>query len=153
MAFDKTPTTWIANWSEDETDITVPLATFSELTAAEADATTGDIRKIAFAIIEHLYSTYNSTLAADRPAKWTMQKTATVNTTLNKIISRYSITFETDFGTQEVREEYSNTPSSTPSNTRQRPSPGCGARAGALQPRAFATNSTIWRTPPCMSAR
>lgn len=117
MAFDKTPTAWLASWSEDGTNITVPLATFPELTAAEADAATGDIRKIVFAIIEKLWSAYNAAATADRPTKWTMAKVATVNTTYNTITSRYTITCVTDIGTQEVREESSSSPSSSVSNT------------------------------------
>jgi len=117
MAFDETPTTWLANWSEDGTNITVPIATFPELTAAEADASTGDIRKIVFAIIEKLYQTWIGTAAADRPTKWTMAKTATVSTIRNVIASRYTITIETEINTQEVRDEYSSSPSHTVSHT------------------------------------
>jgi len=117
MAFDKTPTTWISSWSENGTYITVPIASFSELSAAEADADTGDIRKIAFAIIEHLWDTYNGLASADRPTKMTVAKTATVNTTYNKLTSRYTFTFETDIGTQEVRAESSASPSTSTSSS------------------------------------
>jgi hypothetical protein len=44
MAFDKTPTTWLPSWSEDATNITLPLASLPELTAAEADAATARFR-------------------------------------------------------------------------------------------------------------
>jgi hypothetical protein len=117
MAFDKTPTSWLSDWSEDGTNITVPIATFPELTAAEADAVTGDIRKIVFAIVEKFYQTYIATATADLPTKWKMSKTATVSTTRNVIASRYTITIETEIGTQEVRDEASATPSATVSAT------------------------------------
>ena len=117
MAFDKTPTTWLANWSEDGTDITVPVATFTELTAAEADAANGDIRKIVFALLEHLYQGWIGTASADRPVKWTMSKTATINAVNNAITSRYVVTLITDIGTQEVREEYSASPSASISSS------------------------------------
>jgi len=117
MAFDKTPTTWLANWSEDGTDITVPLATFPEMSAADADASTGDIRHIVFAICEKLHTTYVGTATGDRPNKMTISKTATVHTARNVIASRYTFSIETEIATQEVRVEVSNTPSHTVSHT------------------------------------
>jgi hypothetical protein len=117
MAFDKTPTSWFENWSEDATTISVPLATFPELTAAEADAATGDIRKIMFAIVEKFYSVYIATLSADRPTKFTITKTATADMVRGVLKNRYTIICETDVSAQEVREEASNTPSQTPSHT------------------------------------
>ena len=117
MSFDKTPTTWLENWSEDGTDITVPIATFPELTAAEADAVTGDIRKIAFAILEKLFSAYNGTVEADRPIKWTMRKTASVDAVRNVIKSQYVVWFETEIGTQEVADESSSSATATSTST------------------------------------
>ncbi len=105
MAFSAVPTTWIPSWSEDGTNITVPIASFPELTAAEADAATGDIRKIVFAIIEKLYQAYNATATADRPTKWTMSKSTSVNTTTNVNTNTYSITIMTAIATQEVPAE------------------------------------------------
>ncbi len=105
MAFSAVPTTWIASWSEDGTNITVPIASFPELTAAEADGTTGDIRKIVFAIIEKLYQAYNATATADRPTKWTMSKSSSVNTTTGILTNTYSITILTAIATQDVPAE------------------------------------------------
>ncbi len=117
MSFSKVPTDWIANWSSDGTDITIPIATLAELTAAEAHTTTGDIRDIVFAFVEHFWDQYNAKASADRPAKMKVSKTAVYNATYDKLTSRYMFTIETNIGTQEVRDEYSNTPSSTPSST------------------------------------
>ena len=55
MAWDPLPPTWMASWSEDGTNITVPIATFTKMTAAEADASSGDIRKVLFAMCDHLW--------------------------------------------------------------------------------------------------
>lgn len=117
MAFSKTPTDWIASWSEDGTNITVPIASFAELTAAEADASTGDIRKIMFAILECIWTEYNSLPTADRPTKMVIQKSATINTVYNKITNKYIFTIETDLGTQEVRAESSSSPSASVSSS------------------------------------
>jgi hypothetical protein len=104
MAFDKTPTTWLENWSEDGTDITVPLATFPELTAAEADATTGDIRKIAFAIAEKLYQAWALTASADRPDKMRITRTRTATGTATMVV-QYTLRFELNVTGQEVEDE------------------------------------------------
>jgi hypothetical protein len=124
MSFDKTPTTWLANWSEDGTTITVPIATFPEMTAAEADAATGDIRKIVFAIVEKLWKSYNATVTADRPNKWQMTKTVTANAIRNVLSHRYMITLETEIGTQEVSDDTSSSPTATSSSTASATSSG-----------------------------
>lgn len=105
MAFSDTPTDWIADWEEDETDITVPIASFAELTAAEADGTTGDIRKIVFAILEQLWTVWAATASADRPTKWTMSKSASVNTTTGITTVQYVNTFSVETTAQDVADE------------------------------------------------
>lgn len=105
MAFDKTPSAWITSWSEDGTDITVPIASFPQLTAAEADGTSGDIRKIIFAILEVLYAKHVSLATADRPSKLTITKTASVDTATNVLTNTYNFTIKTDILTQEVVDE------------------------------------------------
>jgi len=105
MAFNKTPTTWIASWSENGTYITVPVASFAELTSAEADETTGDIRKIAWALLEHMYGTYNDTATADRPSMWTCTKSSSVNATTGVVTNIFTNTLYTQILTQEVEDE------------------------------------------------
>lgn len=96
MAFDKTPTTWIASWSEDATNITVPLASFPEMTAAEADAATGDIRKILYAVCEALANTWYATAAANRPTYMTISRSTSTDETANTETKRYSFSFTTE---------------------------------------------------------
>ena len=117
MSFDKTPTTWLPNWSADATTITVPIATFTELSAAEADEATGDIRNIVFAIVEHLWQRYNATATANRPNKWKMTKMASVDAVRNTISHRYTFTLETAISTQEVTDETSSSPTGTSTTT------------------------------------
>jgi hypothetical protein len=72
MAFDPAPSSLFASWSEDGTDITVPIASITDLTAAEADGTTGDWRDVMLRILDHVYN-YNEGLAtADSPTKFTV---------------------------------------------------------------------------------
>lgn len=142
MAFDKTPTTWISGWSVVGTDIVVPIASFPELTAAEADAATGDIRKIVFAIIEHLYQAYIATDSDDRPTKWTMTKMCLVDAARNVITSRYMVTVETQIGTQEVTDETSSSPTATSTSTASATSTGTSTSTPTSTSTASATSTS-----------
>jgi hypothetical protein len=103
--FDKKPTTWLENWSEDGTDITIPLATFPEMTAAEADATDGDIRKVLYAICEKLWSKWLATAQADRPTKMTVSRNSVVDETTGVITKNYFFQFKTTVTGEEVASE------------------------------------------------
>jgi len=105
MAFDPAPGTWLDNWTEDGTDITVPLATFPELTAAEADAATGDIRKVMWALMQKIYDAWTDTAAADRPAKWTISKSAVIDSTTGIVTNTFTVRFYTEISSQEVSDE------------------------------------------------
>jgi len=105
MALDVTPSAWIADWSENGTDVTFPIASIPYLDAVEADGTTGDIRKVMFALIEKIYSTYIETASADRPTKMTLSKSVSTNTETGVITNNYSIRFYTRISDQEVVSE------------------------------------------------
>jgi hypothetical protein len=57
MAFE--PPEIFANWSENGTNVTLPLASVLDLTAALADATTGDGRQVAWALTKTIFDWYN----------------------------------------------------------------------------------------------
>jgi len=107
MAFDPTPTTWLPDWSEDATDITLPIASLPELTAAEADAVTGDIRKILYALLEKLYAVWAATATADRPDRMTITRASVVNDDTGAITRNYTIQLVTEAsaGGLEVSDE------------------------------------------------
>jgi len=105
MAFDKTPTTWLASWAENGTLISVPIATFPELTAAEADGSTGDIRKVAWAFLEKMFNEYNDTDSGDLPEQWTCTKSTSINATTGVVTNIFTNTFSTEILTQEVQDE------------------------------------------------
>jgi hypothetical protein len=104
MAWSAVPTAYMANWSEDGTDITVPIASFSELTAAEADAVTGDIRKIIFAFMQQWYTVWNGLATGDKSTKMTMQKNDTLLSNGN-INRQFIVTFQIQPLTIEVPAE------------------------------------------------
>jgi|LauGreDrversion2_6_1035139.scaffolds.fasta_scaffold31484_2 hypothetical protein len=83
MAYTKTPTTWLgAGYSANSGSNTVTFTTgtastnvtVAELTNTEANASTGDIRKIMLAFVEQFYRAYNATATADRPLKMTITR-------------------------------------------------------------------------------
>jgi hypothetical protein len=105
MAFDPKPSTWLPSWSENGTDITLPIASIPELTAAEADATTGDIRKVVFALLTKLYAVWSALDSADRPTKMQLQKRSNINTDTGIITHTFSATFECSVSAQDVTAE------------------------------------------------
>ena len=107
MAFNKQPDTWMTTWEEDGTTISVAIAEFPELTAAEADSGTGDIRKIVFAILEKWYNEYNTRSSTNQPNKWTCTKSMSANASTGEITHTYTNTIKTTIAAagQEVADE------------------------------------------------
>lgn len=106
MAFNKAPNNWITDWSEDATNITVPIASFPELTAAEADGTTGDIRKVCFAWCKKLHAKWLATAVADRPAKMIIsQASSAPNESTGIVTQSFTFTFYVASTAVEVVDE------------------------------------------------
>lgn len=105
MAFNPLPQTWFAGLTDDGTDITLPIASIPELSAAEIDAATGDIRKMLYAITELAWTKWNALPTADRPAKMTINKSASVNATTGLVTNTYVFTFVNAITGQDVATE------------------------------------------------
>lgn len=73
MAFSKKPTDWLAGYSSSSGEITLGTAdgnnTLPMLTDADADADTGDIRTVIFAIIDACMRAWEATAPEDRPVR------------------------------------------------------------------------------------
>jgi hypothetical protein len=93
MAYTQAPSDWITDWSEDGSDITVPIASFPELTEAEADGTTGDIREVVYAFLEAIRVKYLATATADRPTKMTVNRSTFVDESTGVVTRTYSVAF------------------------------------------------------------
>lgn len=102
MAFSSTPTGWFASWAEDATNITVPIASFPGLTAATADGSTGDIRKIIYAILDRCWIKWAGLAVADRPAKMTMSKASSTDPISLVTTHTFTVTFKTSGAGQDV---------------------------------------------------
>lgn len=102
MPADLKPATWIASWSENGTTVSFPLASVPNLTAADADGVTGDIRKVLYDLCEKLYANYNALAAADKPTKMVIRK-ATAGLDSSGTLSRsFTLTFTTAPSAEDV---------------------------------------------------
>lgn len=105
MPFDKKPSTWINNWYLDDGNIIIPVESFAELTEDEANPTTGDIRRVLFAILEQIYTKWNSTALEDRPKKVSIYRSTSVNDQTGDITKTYQFQFKMAVLEQEVESE------------------------------------------------
>jgi len=85
--------------------MTFTIADFANLTSAEADPTTGDTRKILYAMLQDIYTRYVATDTADKPAKMTMARTTNVNDAAQTAIITFTVRFTTDDVAAEVSDE------------------------------------------------
>ena len=77
MAYNKLPSAHIANISATSTALTLPLSSVPELSQAEVNDPSGDIRKVAYAFSQKLHSVYSNMLLDDKPVKWTSSRVTT----------------------------------------------------------------------------
>ena len=80
MAYSQLPTDLFAGMSEDGTDLTIPLASVPGLSAAEADAVTGDPKEIARAMVERVFQWYSGLASVDQPVAFTAAKAVSLQT-------------------------------------------------------------------------
>jgi hypothetical protein len=81
----------------------------TELTDAEADETTGDIRKLLFGVVDGLYTQFNSKnsalATADRPQRVAFTRATSVNDATGLITRSYSVSFQLEAASVEVANE------------------------------------------------
>jgi len=74
--------------------MSIPLSAFPELTAAEADAATGDSRKVVWSIINHFCDVYTNLATADKPSKMVLNKYyGNVDPATGNFVAGYNFTF------------------------------------------------------------
>jgi len=105
MAFDKTPTSWVASWSEDGTTASFDLADLDQpLGADEADAVTGDWRDIFWSILDHTSDYYNGLATDDKPGKLTISKSGSLQSD-GSMLYTYNIRVYTSVSAEDVAAE------------------------------------------------
>ena len=103
MAFDPAPSSLFPSWSENGTTISVPIASIANLTAAEADGTTGDWRAVIGRLVDDVYNYDNALATADSPTKFTITRQRFESGT--SIVYRYSIDWVTDIDANSTTAE------------------------------------------------
>ena len=103
MAFTKAPSGWLgAGYSVSGSGTTAAInfgisgntnETLPEITTAEANASTGDIRMIYYGIVEKLFQAYLAKATADRPNRLSLSKSSNVDSTTGLITTNYTIQF------------------------------------------------------------
>ena len=103
MAFNTAPTNLLgAGYVGNSTAASLAIANFSNLTSAEANTTTGDSRKILFALLEGVATNYEALVAAGTaPAKLTIHRGYGAVNGLKTSVT-YNITFNLDVAGLEV---------------------------------------------------
>ncbi len=86
--FDAAPTNWISGYSTDGTNMVIPIAALTYLTAGQCDAATGDVRQIVFAIQEAIYQKWISIPESNRSARVSVSRSSVVYS--NRISNTYS---------------------------------------------------------------
>jgi len=81
------------------------MGPLDELTDTEAHATTGDWRKIVFALMELLYLKWTGLATADRPGKIKITRRQTINNTSGNITYYYTVSITTTPSGIEVASE------------------------------------------------
>ena len=89
-------------------DITMTIGTgglLSEISSAEANATTGDFRKLMYGTMEGFFSSYNAIPQADRPSKMVINRVTSENAQTGVFTRTYNISFQLDSTGFEVAPE------------------------------------------------
>lgn len=105
MAIDLKPSTWIPGYTFDGTNVISPLASLPQLSSGEANATTGDIRAVMFALEEAMRAKFAATLPANRPTKWTVSGFTTAQQDAATETKTYNHTFVLTVTGVEVADE------------------------------------------------
>jgi hypothetical protein len=93
MPWSSTPSLMLGTaYAASSTNVTLAIADFSELTSGEANATTGDSRKILFALLEGVYNRYRALADTDESNKMKVNRSRNLNAD-DTITSTYTFTF------------------------------------------------------------
>jgi len=109
MAFSATPTSLLPNATNGTNQLIINTAghaspTLAELSTAEANVSTGDLRKIAYALCERMSVWWNALATEDRPTRMTVQKSSQSISGTNRQYMQYVIQFDVDVSAEVTTE-------------------------------------------------
>lgn len=105
MAMNLAPGHWLEGYTADSSGITIPLAALPGLSAAEAHASTGDIRKVARALLAALHGAYIGEAEEDRPQRMEISRSTYVDDSADTTTRTYQARFVVEVGEEEVVDE------------------------------------------------
>lgn len=106
MAFVKTPSVLFgSNYNYQSDTIELDRTEYANISAGEADASTGDYRRIMYGLLEDCYARFMAQAVANRPARMTFVKNTSVNDTVGNAQVTYTIRFTVDNVIAEVSDE------------------------------------------------
>lgn len=105
MAMNLAPSHWLDGYTADSSGITIPLTALPGLSAAEADETTGDIRKVARALLAALHAAYLGEAEADRPQQMELSRYTNIDESTDTTTRSYQARFVVKVGEEEVVDE------------------------------------------------
>lgn len=85
--------------------IFIPLASLPGLTAAEANATTGDGRKVAFELCRAIFANLEALPVASRPSRFTITRGIPAGIDQTIVRQTYTLSFDIDFSGSDVANE------------------------------------------------
>ena len=107
MAQNLAPSHWIPSYelTDTNTKISIPLSSLPGLDSSEADPSTGDIRKVARALMAALYAAWLAEDAADRPQRMGLARSTSVDDASEATTRTYTATFRVATTGEEVVDE------------------------------------------------
>lgn len=112
MAMNLAPSHWLpgfellsANGTATAQSIAIPLTALPGLSAAEANASTGDFRKVARAICAALHKAWIDEPEADRPSQMEFSRSTSVNEDTDRTTRLYQGRFVVAVREEEVVDE------------------------------------------------
>jgi hypothetical protein len=93
MAFNPAPSNWIPGYTVSSGNIVIPIASLPALTTAKANATTGDIRDVVYAMNDQIFLKFRDTVVADRPTKMLIRQSSFASSEADQVTRTYSSEF------------------------------------------------------------
>jgi len=94
-----------ADFANSTQYLCIPMSSLPELTAVEANPSTGDIRKIMFAFETAIYDAYDAIATADRPTRWINSRSQSFSSDGLNITRNFNHQITTAVSGEEVIDE------------------------------------------------
>lgn len=104
MPFDDTPSVLFPGWTSDGTNVSFAISGFPKLSTAEAHTSTGDSRKVLYALCHQIEANYAALPTADKPARLTITRgEQTVSPGIQRVF--FALAFDLDISGADVAAE------------------------------------------------